>query len=1002
MLKRSYKSKNLMMVLVTMFLGQYCITSFANEPNADKQEASAQTIQDQGGSEKTESKEEKPEEVNKKNDQESDGVKVDLGGLNLRALEVKKLLPLLAKWTKKIIEADPGVMSIKLSIFADIHMSQEKILEAIYRGLKRNGYVVQEDGDYLLIMPITDAKLDVVRILSDDQPLAAIVDKTQVFQKIFKLKVPYSAAQMEKLVAPLMSKKNSQIVVDTNTNALIVIDTVSSLMQISKVIESLDVEEVERTEHETIIVEFADTVLVSQVISIMIKQGGGAAPARRSRSGSYRSQSSGSAASSVSFVGPSGQPVVLLPVPERHCIITRASKEDMVVIKAWAKKLDIIESDNADYDVIQIEFIDVLELARTLNSGLSHMQGADLKTEIRIEPVPKARQILVFGSEQNRIRVRNMVLELDLPSNNFITEQFQLKHADPDKLKDYIEDLFGEEKGEGYYYRRYGNKGNPEDKVRVISYSMKKQVTVIASAENIAKVRTMVEEWDQPIDITDLLPLIYTFKNTDPVAIEPLLTNMFTDEGSQSLPWYYPQPKVKKIVGQLFGLLTFEAIPNTKKMIIVSQVPEGYVVIKELLDVLDREDMAELPVVVELKYADAEDLCDQLNALLNERGSAATLMRSTRGLTLGSSINQNNDNNKNNNKPNNNQNNQGSEIGGGVIKPWWSTGHQPVDSAPSSNLIGKLRFIPVHRSKAILVLTPLEYKESIINMINLLDKPGKQVVIKAAILQVDQGALKSLGVKVSENPNAFGTIGESTLKLLTELVGSKSDIDLGDGVRGGVTVSGNISVLIDLLEKEANAKILNQPTLWTMDNKEASFFKGLTVGFLDNARITSEGTKDESFKYEDVGVSLKVRPSITPENAVNMTVSLEITQINAELINTQIARDKLQTSTSMNALDGETLMLGGILYQNDVDIQVKVPLLGDLPLIGPLFRHIRHEQTNSELLVFMTPKVIDVTEKSLSLRDVSVLSEAYLLLDEVKASMAKNVKSIDKQLGIKN
>jgi len=195
----------------------------------------------------------------------------------------------------------------------------------------------------------------------------------------------------------------------------------------------------------------------------------------------------------------------------------------------------------------------------------------------------------------------------------------------------------------------------------------------------------------------------------------------------------------------------------------------------------------------------------------------------------------------------------------------------------------------------------------------------------------------------------------------------------------------NINVLVDLLVKKANGRILNQPTLWTKDNEEAIFVKGQKIGFIENVQSdnSNPGAFNRSFSYEDVGVTLRIRPNITPERAVDMTVSLNISQVEDEFINSQIVRGNLDTTTHLIVNDGQSVMFGGILERNDGKIIQKVPLLGDLPILGYLFRHEKTDLTNSELLIFMTPYVIDdVTLEDIPLDEMS--TEEFLQSSRMK------------------
>jgi general secretion pathway protein D len=227
---------------------------------------------------------------------------------------------------------------------------------------------------------------------------------------------------------------------------------------------------------------------------------------------------------------------------------------------------------------------------------------------------------------------------------------------------------------------------------------------------------------------------------------------------------------------------------------------------------------------------------------------------------------------------------------------------------------------------------------------------------------------------LATDPGAFGTLDENAITALTSLthLTSHGSLAVTAGATGPVPESGdtgtatlldaatNITALIDFLVKRVDAKILNEQTLWTKDNEEADFFKGQKVAFITSSTRSAEGiSTTTNLVYPEIGMTMQVRPRITPEKDVDMTVRLEVSQRTAEIINLQPVRNKMRTGTTLIVQDGETIMLGGMLFQEDSTIQRKVPLFGDLPLIGGLFRHNEIVKANVETLVFVTPYVID-------------------------------------------
>jgi general secretion pathway protein D len=369
--------------------------------------------------------------------------------------------------------------------------------------------------------------------------------------------------------------------------------------------------------------------------------------------------------------------------------------------------------------------------------------------------------------------------------------------------------------------------------------------------------------------------------------------------------------------------------------------------------------MGEVPKVVTLKYADPEDLSERLNAMFNEPGTTTTIRRTDRGISQYSM-----DSGGTTSSTGQSSQNTTSQ---GEYRPWWTTGRQNLNEEPISNVIGRIRFVPDPRTKSILVLAPPEFMDNIVKLIEELDIPGKQVMIKAVIMQIDHSNVTSLGLQLSSG--GFSDVGENAITIINSLEYLEEHGALVFGERGGgmsfdISAGLSVTAMIDFLVKKTDAKILNQQTLWTKDNEEAMFFKGKRVAFKTEMGVT-QVTTTESIEFEQVGMTLRVRPSITPENNVDMIINVILSQLTADKENEQPVRTEMDTTTNMIVQHGQTLMLGGILFQTDSKVQRKIPVLGDVPVAGGLFRHDYIVEGNEELIVFITPYVIDEPEKLL-------------------------------------
>jgi len=244
------------------------------------------------------------------------------------------------------------------------------------------------------------------------------------------------------------------------------------------------------------------------------------------------------------------------------------------------------------------------------------------------------------------------------------------------------------------------------------------------------EVAKQIKEWDKPLDVESVRPRIIELKNSDPVEMADLLKKLFSEETSSRTSLFdllYGRgsgQSQSKIVGPLYGQLTFEDVPGTKKIIVISKIPEAYDVIEQLILDLDREEMGEIPEVIEIKYADVEDLSERLNAMFVSAGQQARIRLTTQGLSQASAMDESSSSDSSSN--NSSSNNAATDY----TPPWSGSGArgQLDENMPISNVIGRIRFVPEPHTKSIMVLAPPEFMDEIRELIDLLDVPGKQVL----------------------------------------------------------------------------------------------------------------------------------------------------------------------------------------------------------------------------------------------------------------------------------
>jgi general secretion pathway protein D len=175
-------------------------------------------------------------------------------------------------------------------------------------------------------------------------------------------------------------------------------------------------------------------------------------------------------------------------------------------------------------------------------------------------------------------------------------------------------------------------------------------------------------------------------------------------------------------------------------------------------------------------------------------------------------------------------------------------------------------------------------------------------------------------------------------------------------------VEENFTAALHALESKGKVDVLSRPYILASDNQLASMTVGEVVPFIAQSQVTSLGQIINTPDYEDVGIILNVTPHINPDGLVILDVTPEISQLTTSTVTISqgvnapiVSRRAADTRVAIR--DGETIVIGGLMEDKKNSTLTKVPILGDIPLIGPIFQRTRVTKTKTELLIFLTPHV---------------------------------------------
>jgi len=299
------------------------------------------------------------------------------------------------------------------------------------------------------------------------------------------------------------------------------------------------------------------------------------------------------------------------------------------------------------------------------------------------------------------------------------------------------------------------------------------------------------------------------------------------------------------------------------------------------------------------------------------------------------------------------------------------------------------------RTNSLIVTDTPQGLESISSLIRQLDEPPKQVLIEAKIIEIKMTDALSLGINWSaaagtQKQNAAGDYtGDNLLVGQTQVAGGGST---AFGAKS-IDASGNVSILpetvkaanfgtgvslptdtsvglalaylkddlyitaqLNALIKNEKARLLSNPKITTLNNKEASIEVAEQVPY--TKVTTDQGVTTAETVFVDVGIKLHVTPVINADNKITLEIEPEVSNLisNDAATGPQIGTRKAKTTVLIR--NGETLVIGGLIKEDKINSESKVPFFGDLPILGYLFKNRQDSTKRTELLVFITPTIL--------------------------------------------
>lgn len=629
--------------------------------------------------------------------------------------------------------------------------------------------------------------------------------------------------------------------------------------------------------------------------------------------------------------------------------------------------------------------------------------GGNVNVQVVAAADEQTNSVVVRGPAEALNLVANVIKALDDTGAKVADVRvFQLRYADATNTADVINQLFGQDRsssgsgsrggrggggggGPMMFQGPFGQQGNQQTttsavQVTAAADSRTNTVVVTGPEATLQVVASVIEKLDSQIaNVADVK--VFHLEYADATDTAGLINEVFgqqsttSSRSSRSSRSSSQQNQQVSFIrggfgggfpgaggtnqstqsGSISDVSVVASADSRTNSVVVSGPPTTLTVIAQVIKELDANPAAERRIFVyALKNASASNLMTILNNLFQEMQTLNQQVTGSRSSTTGGQ-----------------RNADGGGAGGGGMAAAAGAGASTSTSSSGDSLSEETYFQADPNTNSLLVLTSSKNYDKIRPIIEKLDEPVGQVLIKVLFAELTHSNTVDWGTEFAMLNLRGGGNGTQSVDVfgrpldLTTPGSATSPLGLGTTASTGLsvrTVQGDIDLTIHALQETGRLNVLSRPYVLTRNNQMA------TIKVAEEVPIpsgTSQGTAttQTNFTYrDDIGIVLEVTPSVNPEGLVNMTVTPSITTRTGETV--QISENLFpevfatrSASTRVAVLDGQTIVIGGLIEDQVKDTVKKVPLLGDIPIAGALFKRTVRAKTKTELLIFLTPFV---------------------------------------------
>ena len=906
---------------------------------------------------------------------------------NFTSQDIKNVLEWLSRETDlTIIATEDDIRDKRFSLINLVDVTIDEVIEEIKTVLAQYNLTLVRRNSTLVVTTFDKAILMTgpVKIITPDPDQVELTDEIQTY--IIQLQNASASDQVNALKPLLNSKAN--IFADNVTNALVITDVSSSVHRIVSILQFADAGERFPLKIAVIPLNSADAQAVAQTLNRVFEDNREDTKPIRGDTGINPEQIKQAIEQGLGVELIEGM-IRVYADTNSNTLILKASEDNLVIVKEIINHLDNAPSLQTEIRTYRLKYASAEEVVTTLEEIITgdNIQGGrrTIDREDILEMLTFRRDsvntgdlfqgiiglvnlsrddrlniVVVSSDPRNFTIIEKLINELDEKKTSEEIKMYFLKHANAEDLSTNLQELFegGSGGDDNDRYRPWWERGRGNDsseggfgvqgEVHIVFDVRLNALIITTATQNFPMIDELVGKLDVSMPEQEWGTRIFNLKYADANNVAELLNSHYggnqSSGGNRFDDWWWIRSRQSSSAtsaqtqGSLAGNVTAQPYSNLNAVIVSTGTKRNFDLIAEFIgqiDVPTPPNQVEVTKTIRLEYATADAIAQILSQVWQGR------QQEDDGFSFRRFVQDNfND--------------------------------EPTDI---NSLYGKVTVFAETDTNSLIVTTRKRYMSQVEALIKKLDFVRGQVWIDIKILEVTLDEKTKLGIEATVNERNLGGI---ELNPRNPLIGeAESKLGLGQEISGFnySLATKEYMALLHTLMRENKVKTLSTPSLLTRDSRPATWSSGRRIPYLqsvDTNSILGDTATQPLFNYDfidpPVGINIELTPFIARSKAGEngkRTIGLDITNISASNFieftefNAPITDDNT-LSVYIDVEDGQQLVVGGIIRKKQKEVENKVPILGDIPLLGRLFKSTETEVQDTEIVFIITPHIVDI------------------------------------------